>query len=72
MPLSKQVIRSPGHRCVLVYFVTYSPPEQVPIQYMDRYPVGMYWDQKVMNAMSSFWDESVGNITGALKETGEC
>jgi arylsulfatase B len=45
-------------------------PLEVPAEYMDQYPADMYWDQRIMNAMSSFWDEAVGNITGALKRTG--
>ena len=45
-------------------------PLQVPIQYMERYPPEQYWDQKIMNGMSSYWDEAVGNITAALKQKG--
>ena len=36
---------------------------------MERYPTGQYWDQKIMNGMTSYWDEAVGNITQALKRT---
>jgi arylsulfatase I/J len=45
-------------------------PLQVPLEYMERYPAGQYWDQRIMNGMTSFWDEAVGNITGALKTKG--
>ena len=37
---------------------------------MDKYPADQYWDRRIMNGMSSFWDEALGNITGALKSKG--
>ena len=45
-------------------------PLQVPESYMDKYPADQYWDRRIMNGMSSFWDEALGNITAALKSKG--
>lgn len=45
-------------------------PLQVPAGYMERYPEGQYWDQHIMNGMSSYWDEAIGNITDTMKRVG--
>ena len=49
--------------------VNHSPLE-VPFSYMDKFPEEQYWDQRIMNGMSNFWDESIHNITLALKANG--
>ena len=53
-----------------VAFQNNHAPLQVPESYMEKYPEDMYYDRRIMNGMSSFWDESLGNITAALKATG--
>jgi hypothetical protein len=37
--------------------VNHSPLE-VPFEYMNKYPEDQYWNQRIMNGMSNFWDES--------------
>ena len=36
---------------------------------MEMYPPDQFWDQRIMNAMSTFWDEAIHNVTLALKRT---
>ena len=40
------------------------------MEYMDKFPKEQYWNQRIMNGMSNFWDESIYNITLALKGNG--
>ena len=44
-------------------------PLQVEQRYMEMYPPDQFWDQRIMNAMSTFWDEAIHNVTLALKRT---
>eukprot|EP00666_Eupelagonemidae_sp_cell4sb_P001837 gene1837-6668_t len=57
---------------LFIYFAAQNnhAPLQVPEQYALRYPASQNWARRVYNGMTSFWDESVGNITRALKGAG--
>lgn len=50
-----------------VAFQNLHPPLQVPKEYVERYPKE---DQSTINGMAAFLDDSMGNITAALKRTG--
>ena len=52
---------------MFVAFQNMHPPLQVPQAFIDRYPVGR---RSTINGMASFLDESVGNVTAALKSSG--
>lgn len=52
-------------------FQNMHPPLQVPQAFIDRYPAAMRQGSAgTMNGMATFLDESVGNISAALKATG--
>eukprot|EP00937_MAST-01D_sp_MAST-1D-sp2_P002111 g2111.t1 len=53
----------------LAYTVTHSP-EQAPARYTARYPGGWVEGRRQYAGMASALDESVGNVTRALKELG--
>merc|ERR550534_3022661 len=44
-------------------------PLQVPEEFLDLYPEDWYVDRRQYAAMCTFWDEVIGNVTKALKES---
>jgi arylsulfatase I/J len=65
------VIESHDPASPLFMFVAWQnnhPPLEVPGEYVDRYPAGPR--RTLINGMSAFLDESMANLTGALRRTG--
>lgn len=52
---------------LFVAFQNLHPPLQVPHEFVQKYPTEL---QTTINGMTTFLDESVGNVTRALKSTG--
>jgi len=45
-------------------------PLEVPQKYLDMFPEEWYLDRRQYAAMCAFWDEVLGNVTSALKQSG--
>ena len=74
--LAEQVIRnhadSSYNNSLFLYLAYQAPhsPLEVPAQYEDLYPHIKNDDRRIFSGMVSAMDESIGNITNVLKETG--
>ena len=53
---------------VYIAFQQNHEPLEAPSEFIDRYPQNYNVDRLRYAGMTSFWDESVGNITAALKD----
>ena len=45
-------------------------PLEAPKKYLDMFPEDWYLDRRQYAAMCAFWDEVLGNLTNALKQSG--